>query len=377
LQATRGEGGEPGTALATPADIAAWREPFPHLRERVYLDTAAAGLTWRGHGAAVARFYDDVKSRGYDARPEWQAVTQKVRSRLAGLLGVASADVTFVSNTTEGLNLAAHSLRLAAGDRIVLAADEFPSVARIWEAARRAGADVVSVPIASEAAREDSLLSALDRRTRLLVVSHTHSSTGTTVDLDRLGRCCRERGALLMVDGIQALGTIPVALASVDVYAASFFKWMLSGFGVGVLVTSARARSMMEPAYQGYANMEDASQLQYAHVNVPAMYGLDATLDFLERIGWATIHRRVRELGTHLVAGAAERGLDLVTPPARRAAIFVLRCPDGEAARQRLAALNISVSARGAGVRVAPHFYNTTEEVDQCLAALAEVIIQP
>jgi selenocysteine lyase/cysteine desulfurase len=152
---------------------------------------------------------------------------------------------------------------------------------------------------------------------------------------------------------------------------------MLSGFGVGVLVTSARARSMMEPAYQGYANMEDASQLQYAHVNVPAMYGLDATLDFLERIGWATIHRRVRELGTHLVAGAAERGLDLVTPPAQRAAIFVLRCPDGEAARQRLAALNISVSARGAGVRVAPHFYNTTEEVDQCLAALAEVIIQP
>ena len=95
-------------------------------------------------------------------------------------LGVAPADVTFVSNTTEGLNLAAQSLRFRPGDRIVLAADEFPSVARIWEAAasrrRRSGA----VPIASEAAREDALLSALDARTRLLVVSQTHSSTGTT-----------------------------------------------------------------------------------------------------------------------------------------------------------------------------------------------------
>ena len=92
-----------------------------------------------------------------------------------------------------------------------------------------------------------------------------------------------------MVDGIQALGAVPTSISRmVDIYAASFFKWMLSGFGVGVLVTSARARAAMAPAYRGYANMDDASQLQYAHVNMPAIYGLDATLDFFERIGWAS-----------------------------------------------------------------------------------------
>lgn len=363
--------------MPTLTDLAALREPFPHLRERVYLDTAAAGLTWHGHGAAVARFYDDIKSRGYDARPEWQAMTQKVRARLAGLFGVAPADVTFVSNTTEGLNLAAQSLQVGAGERIVLAADEFPSVARIWDAARRLGAEVVRVPIASEEARESTLLSALDARTRLLVVSHTHSSTGTTVNLDRMGEHCRQRGVLLMVDGVQALGAVPTGLSHVDIYAASFFKWMLSGFGVGVLVTSARARATMKPAYHGYANMEDASQLQYAHVNVPAMYGLDATLDFFEQVGWATVHRRVRELGAHLIEAAARHGLDVVTPAALCAGIFVLQCPDGEAARQQLVALNISVSARGKGVRVSPHFYNTTEEIDQCLSALAGLVVQP
>jgi cysteine desulfurase / selenocysteine lyase len=361
--------------MPTPDDLPSLRKPFPHLRERNYLDTAAAGLVWDGHGAAVARFYDNVKSRGYDARPEWQAVTQKVRARLAALLGVAPADVTFVSNTTEGLNLAAHSLRFDVGDRIVLAADEFPSVARIWHAARRAGAEVVSVPIAGEEARESDLLSALDAHARLLVVSQTHSSTGTTVDLDRMGRRCRERGVLLMVDGVQAFGAVPVDLSHVDVYAASFFKWMLSGFGVGVLVTSARARAAMEPLYRGYANMDHAMQLQYAHVNVPAMYGLDATLDFFEQASWSTVYRRVRELGTHLIEAAARRGLDLVTPAAQRAGIFVLRCPDGEAARQKLAALDISVSARGHGVRISPHFYNTPEEIDQCLSALADIVV--
>jgi selenocysteine lyase/cysteine desulfurase len=363
--------------MPTSTDLPALREPFPHLRERVYLDTAAVGLTWQGQGAAVARFYDDIKSRGHDARPAWQAMTHRVRARLAALVGVTPADVTFVSNTTEGLNLAAHSLQFGAGDRIVLAADEFPSVARIWDGARRTGAEVVRVPIDNEEARESALLSALDARTRLLVVSQTHSSTGTTVDLDRMGEHCHRRGVLLMVDGVQALGAVPTRLSHVDIYAASFFKWMLSGFGVGVLVTSERARGAMSPAWQGYANMDDASQLQYAHVNIPAMYGLDATLDFFEQVGWATVHRRVRELGVHLIGAAARHGLDLVTPAAQHAGIFVLRCPDGAAAQQRLAALNISVSARGQGVRVSPHFYNTIGEIDQCLSALAGLVVQP
>ena len=356
-----------------PTDLSRLREPFPHLHDRIYLDTAAAGLSWQGHGAAVARFYDDVKVRGYDARPEWQAMTEKVRARLAAWLGVGADDVTFVSNTTEGLNLAALSLQFDAGDRIVLAADEFPSVIRIWEAAGRAGAELVRVPISSEANRQTDLLSALDARTRLLVLSHTHSGTGTTVDLERMGEICRRRGVLLMVDGVQALGAVPVDLSHVDIYAASFFKWMLSGFGVGVLVTSGKARARMKPAYHGYKNMDDASQLQYAHVNIPAMYGLDATLDFFERIGWDTVHARVRELGSHLIDGAARHGLDLVTPADMRAGIFVVRCPNGEAVRQQLAAQNISVSARGQGVRISPFFYNTTGEIDQCLATLADL----
>lgn len=355
-------------------DLSALRSAFPHLQSRVYLDTAAAGLTWQGHGAAVARFYDEVKSRGYDARPEWHAMTERVRGRLAEWLGVTAADVTFVSNSTEGLNLAALSLQFRPGDRIVLAADEFPSVARVWEAAARAGAEVVRVPITSEATRETTLLAALDARTRVLAVSQTHSGTGTTVDLDRMAAACHRQGALLMVDGMQAMGAVPTRLARVDVYASSFFKWMLSGFGVGVLVTSARARASMQPAYHGYKNMDDEAQLQYAHVNIPAMYGLDATLDFFERIGWDTVYRRVRELGRHLIESAAGRGLDLVTPADAHAGIFVFRCANGEAAQRALAARGISVAARGSGLRVSPHFYNTPDEIDRGLAAIADLI---
>jgi selenocysteine lyase/cysteine desulfurase len=350
------------------------RALFPYLEQRIYLDTAAAGLCWKGHGAAVARFYDDVKCRGYDARPEWWAMTNKVRARLARWLGVAPEDINFVSNTTEGLNLASHSLRLRAGDRVVFAEDEFPSVARIWHAAERAGAEAVRVNVPREEDRQACLMAAVNDGTRVLVVSQTQSHTGTTVDLVALGRHCHDHGALLMVDGIQALGAVPVRLAGVDIYAASFFKWMLSGFGIGLLVTSRRARAAMTPAWRGYANMDDKEQLQYAHMNTPALYGLDATLDVLDFIGWEAIYARVRQLGDYLIDAADARGLDLVTPREQRAGIFVVRAPDGEAVRARLAERNISVSARGPGVRISPHFYNTPEDIEQCVDALASVL---
>lgn len=348
------------------------RDAFPHLHERIYLDTAAAGLTWAGHGAAVARFYDEVKSRGFDARPEWLAMTQRVRARLATLLAVQPGDITFVSNTTEGLNLAAHSVDWQHGNRVVMAADEFPSLVGAFASAQRAGVVVDAVAVDSESQREAALLAALDRPARVLAVSQTHWSTGTTLALPRLAECCRARDVLLMVDGVQALGAIPTELSHVDIYAASFFKWMLSGFGVGLLVTSARARAAMIPAWQGYANHGDPQQLQYAHVNIPAMYGLDATLDFFEGLGWPRIFDQVQALGTHLIAGARARGLDLMTPQDAHAGIFAFRCADAAALHERLAAKRISVSVRSGAIRVSPHFYNLPDEIDACLAAIAE-----
>lgn len=344
---------------------------FPYLAGRAYLDTAAAGLTWQGHGAAVARFFDTVKSRGIDARPEWLGLTQRVRERMARLLGVGATDLTFVSNTTEGLNLAAHSLRFGPGDRIVLAADEFPSLVEAWRGSLVNGARLVPVPVEQESRRAQALLDALDAHTRVLAVSQTHWSTGTTLDLGRLAEACRRHGTLLVVDGMQALGARRCDLAGVDVFAASMFKWMLSGFGIGVLVTSARARALMEPAYRGYANLDDPHQLQYAHVNIPALYGLDATLDLFERIGWPEVYARVSALGDAAIEAAARLGLDLVTPPAQRAGIFVVRCRNAEAVRARLGSAGFSVSARGDGIRVSPHFYNTVDEVEACLQALA------
>ena len=180
-----------------------------------------------------------------------------------------------------------------------------------------------------------------------------------------------------MVDGIQALGAVATDLSLVDIYAASFFKWMLSGFGVGVLVTSARARAAMEPAYQGYANMADPTQLQYAHVNIPAIYGLDATLDFFERVGWGAVFARVAALGR-----APHRGRVAPRARSRHAAAHArghLRLSLRRRRRREestRAPPHQRVGARRRRARGAARVQHA-EEVDQCLDALAELTVHP
>ena len=100
--------------------------------------------------------------------------------------------------------------------------------------------------IPREAERQDALAAAVTGRTRVLVVSHVHSITGTCLDLDRLGQVCRGHDALFVVDGIHALGAVPVSLTHVDAYMAGVFKWMLAGFGPAEWFDEAKRRRYHE-----------------------------------------------------------------------------------------------------------------------------------
>jgi cysteine desulfurase/selenocysteine lyase len=355
------------------ADEEAIRRTFPMLASCLYLDTASAGLSFTGQGAAAAAFYDEAKSQGYNGRDVWREKAAVVRRKLAVLLGVDAGEVEFLGNTTEALNLVAHSIAWGRGDEVVLAADEFPSVLLSWHPAEAAGAAIRKVPVTRESERESLLLSALTRRTRVLAVSHVHWTTGTRLDLRRLGAACRSCGALLVVDGIQAFGAVPVELADVDVYCAATFKYLLSGFGLAVCVLRERARAMLRPAFRGYANEPPSQSLQYAHVNYPGLYALDAALSFLgETVGWDAVHGRTAALMAELANGLAAQGIALAAPEGARAAIGSFAVPDAEALCRRLSEEQVFVAARGGLVRASPFFYNTQDEIDRFVERIAD-----
>jgi selenocysteine lyase/cysteine desulfurase len=355
----------------TKLDIDAARSAFPYLRERIYLNTAATGILPRGIGETAGRKLDGMFSRGYDAAEHWRGIAAGVREKLARLTGVESQDIGFASNTSEVLNLVACSVPVRSGDQVVLCEDEFPTVRAVANTLSTRGAELVTVGVKNEAERTAALASSI-RRGGVVLVSHIHWETGTEVDLQVLSDICRAKGAFLVVDGIHGLGAVPVSARLADVYAGSTFKWLLSGFGLAISITSPQFRQSLKPAFRGYANPEPSRDLQYSHANYPALITLDLVLDYLKGLGWNAIYQRNRSLCTRLSEGLLALGVPLVSPPGS-APIISFRTDNGDRLVAALDAEGVSVAARGANVRVSPHFYNDEGDIDAFIDRLKKL----
>ncbi|MEV4900114.1 aminotransferase class V-fold PLP-dependent enzyme [Citricoccus sp. NPDC055426] len=351
---------------------------FAYREGWVYLQSAGAGLAFPGAADAAGQYYRDVALLGCDAQPRWHRPLQGARQRAARLLGVPEEDVEFFRNTSEVINLAANSVAWHRGDEIVVLADDYPCNVLPWSNAEAAGVDIVRVQPTAPSRREQQVLEAITPRTRIVSVSHVHPWTGTMLDLNRLGRACRDVDALLVVDGIQALGAVPVDLSYVDVYGAGVFKWLMSGFGTAVGVFRERAREALTPIFRSYVNPAPSTSFNYAAPNFPGLYVLDATLEYLDGLGWSNIYARVDQLAGEVFTALEGIGVGSITPRDARAGIVALEdVGDSAAVARELQQRKVSASDKAGRLLVSPHFYNTSEDIARFAEALADTLATP
>ncbi len=306
-----------------------------------YLNTANVGLAPDLQVASAQRFVA-AKAKGSGGEAAWRTNTEQALGRVRRLVG--EKDLRFYGNTTAALLAVAHGLDWRSGDEVLVREHDFPSVVAAWGSRARTVPDT------------EALMGEIGPRTRLVAASHVDWATGERLDLAVLGRRCREVGALLCVDGVQAAGAIPLDLEWVDFYAVAPFKWLLGWFGLAFLALGPRAR-LQGPEYAG-------------HMNHPALFVLHDTLAWLQdEVGMDKVYGQVRHLAALTADGLAAKGREVVTP-SFRGGIVSFADADAEATVARLAAAGIHVSARRGFVRVSPHFYNADEDVDRLLRAL-------
>lgn len=345
---------------------------FPILQDCTYLDTGTVGISAPQHAAAAAAFFNEGKCQGALGREKWQDKAAEVKGKLAAWLDVETSEIEFFSGTTDALNIISHSMEWKTGDEIVVVDDDFPSTRGAWQVAEKSGAKIRKISIDSEPERGAQIAEALTPKTRLLAVSHVHSIAGTRLDLEQLGARCRESNTLFVVDGIHGFGALRPTLGKVDAYMSGAFKWMLAGFGIAVCVIKHRLREHLLPSFRGYLNEPPSSELQFAHVNYPGIYTLDASLVLMgETIGWETIYKRTAALAGWLTEDLNAGNIQVVTPADAQAGIVSFRVSDPEASRLKLLARGVHVAARGPYLRASPFFYNSRQDVKR----LAELII--
>lgn len=373
-------------------DVEAIRSEFPFTAEWAYLNTASFGpfpqRTVRAVQSWVAGI-GDAPNYFESERPDTLAETTQMMARLTGSTSDA---IAWVPSLADGMNLLAHSIDYRAGDNVVLLEGEYPSVVYPFRNLQRQDVALRLVP-RDERGRADlgRIADAIDDRTRAMAISYVEYIDGYRNDIPALGRLCRERGVELFVDATQALGVQPINVPAFGATAivSHCFKWLMAGFGLGVVVFAPGAVERLHVTYAGRLSVrspfddpdyqldwrDGAARFQTGGLNEAGMTALHASLSLVSEAGPERSAAHSVALLDVLADGLTSAGYQIVSDleSCHRSQILTFTSGDadgdGEVAK-RLKEARVSVTQRSSGFRVAPYFFNTREDIERLLEAL-------
>ena len=375
-------------------DVRALREAeFPWADRCIYLNHASTGPLPQRARRAIEEFTAQRAAafRLNDLR--LQGILSDARLRAARLIHADVGEIALTTNTSYGLNLAARMLPMEPGDVVLVSEGEFPANVFPWRQLSDKGVRMELLPVTAEGWPDEArmLERMRDPRVRVLAISHVQFHTGYRANLARLGSAARASGTWLVVDAIQALGQVPLNVREtpVDILACGGQKWLLSPWGSGFCYVRRELVTTLSPpfagwsAFQGTDNFatlcdysgalrDDARRFELVTLPFQDMLGMSYALDLLDQIGVERIEAHLAELGRPVLEWATRRGVRVVSPRgARGSGIVCLAAkdlPDGVA--DALREEGVVASVREGALRLAPHCYNTIEEMERVADSL-------
>ncbi len=366
----------------------AFRARFPILGRRIYVNSCSQGALSTDVEAALGAFTGSWHTGG-SPWELWMGQVERLRAQAAAAIGAEPDEVAIVPSASAAVASIATAIAFdAPRDEVVLGGFEFPTMAHAWMAQERRGAKIVRVEVEGDALPVEAYASRIGGRTRIAAITHVGFRNGYRLDVARIAALCRERGALVFLDDYQRTGTAPIDVHALDVdfMVTGALKYLLGPPGIAFLYVRRSLIEALTPLVTGWFGRADpfafdpkrldwsstARRFEMGTPPIPNVYAAAAGLGLLELVGPAAVERRIAALVERFLAGSRAHGFVPVTPadPERRGPLAVVRAVDAAALTRRLEARGIIASARGPGLRVSFHAYNTDEDVDAVLQAL-------
>jgi selenocysteine lyase/cysteine desulfurase len=360
------------------------RDHFPILQKKVYLNSCSQGALSLEVKQAYETYLQDWDEKG-SPWEVWVERGEAARRAFAGLVNAEPDEVAVCTSVSAGVSALASALDFS-GERnkVVISDFEFPTIAQVWHAQASRGAKVVHVPAAGNTIPLERFAEAIDERTKIVSITHICYRNGSRLDVPAIVELAHRKGALVLVDSYQALGTFPldVKALKVDFLAGGVLKYLLASSGLAYLYVRRELIPGLQPTTLGwfsqanifamdiYANTPSptARRFESGSPPVPNIYAGVAGINLIQAIGLEKIEAHLREITGAIKEGAMRRGFNLVSPvePNRHGALITLRSHNVGQLVKRLEQDGIITSSRDDNLRISPHIYNNLADVN-CL----------
>ena len=375
--------------------LLAWRAEFPILSHTTYMISHSLGAMPARTSRRVQEFADTWATRGIRAWEEgWWEMPVTVGNLVGAIIGAGEGEVVMQQNVSICQSVVTSCIDWS-GRRNKLVTDglNFPSNDYIYHGLSRHGARVVSVPSPDGFTLPVELvLDAIDEETQIVSVSHVAFRSSYIQDLAAIVERAHRVGAMVIADLYQSAGTVPVDVRALnlDFATGGSVKWLCGGPGAGYLYVRRDLWPTLQPAATGWMAHEEpfafaGGPIRYADnafrflngtPNVPALYAARSGYEIINEIGVPAIREKSMRQTARLIALADEAGIKVNTcrDPRKRGGVVTFDVSNGKEVTRELARREILVDYRpGAGVRVAPHFYTTDDELAYTVDAIHEI----
>ncbi len=369
-------------------DVEAIRERFPIFQKQVYINSCSQGALSVDVRGAYEKYLCDWDEQGapWDY---WVERTETVRKSFATLINAHPDELAVTTSVSAGVSALASGLSYTGKrNKIVSTAFEFPTVGQVWHAQEQRGAKVIHAPASGNTIPLETFEQLIDDQTLIVSLSHVCFRNGAKLDIPAIVHLAHRRGALVLADVYQSVGTMPldVKQLGVDFMVGGVLKYLLSSAGLAFLYVREDLLETLHPTAIGWFSQRDifamdptantpsptARRFESGTPPIPNIYAALAGLNLVQTLGVEAIENYVQTLTEALIEGAMRAGFNIVTPVQRRqhGALITIKSNDVHQLVTRLGAQGIITSSRDNNLRISPHFYNTLADIEMTLAAL-------
>jgi len=366
------------------------RSYFSYLKNGIiYFNHASTGPITTKVKERIELFLKERSEEKIDDYYAFKDVADETKEMIGEMMDCSGERIAFLDNTTNGIIWLAQGIDWKPGDRIILNDVEFPANVYPFLQLREKGVEVDFIRSTNGIVTAEEIISAIQPRTKLISISFVQFLSGYRIDLEKIGKVCKEKGIIFSVDAIQGLGAIrlDVEKFNIDFLANGTQKWLLGLQGLAFIYVRKELQDKMKSAPIGWLAVKDAWNLldfdlttketgerfQPGTLNNLGIYAFNSSMKLFNEFGFDEIEKQILSNSKYFIDKLAKIGYDsplLLLPEKNLSGIVSFKSENAQKIFDILSQKKIVCSLREGYIRFAPHFYNTKQDIDFVVDAL-------